>query len=397
MAKVFVGGLPKLCDEQVLVAYFSNFGNVLEVDLKRDENTRESRGFAFVSFSTVEAVSAALACYDQHCIGGKWVEVKKAIEEKGGKSKGKGKGSSQWGASGNVPTPWGQAAPGWDQNSWGAQNMAWGPYDQWGAQSGSSWGKGKGKGAKGAKGGKGDSKGTKGSKGMGKGGKLHEMDANKLFVGGLPKTLTEAELKNYFHAFGEIKDIEIKTDINSGQSRGFGFVTFATQDGAKQALDMYEMHSIGGKWIEVKSATVNGQPAPGQKGGQSDPAVDPNKIFVGGLPQGVNEDVVTTYFSQFGSLTNVTLKKDENGKPRGFGFIEFADDASVVNVMANYDKHEIEGKWVEVKQAQKQQGKGGGKGGHHDSGYGAMSQRGAYAMAGAGGYNMGAGARYSPY
>ena len=80
-----MGGLPKLCDEQVLMAYFSNFGGVLEVELKRDEATRESRGFAFVSFSDPSAVNSCLACYDQHCIGGKWVEVKKALENQKGK------------------------------------------------------------------------------------------------------------------------------------------------------------------------------------------------------------------------------------------------------------------------------------------------------------------------
>lgn len=84
------------------MAYFSNFGGVLEVELKRDEATRESRGFAFVSFSDPSAVNSCLACYDQHCIGGKWVEVKKALENQ----KGKGKGN------GSVPTPWGQAQAG---------------------------------------------------------------------------------------------------------------------------------------------------------------------------------------------------------------------------------------------------------------------------------------------
>ena len=147
---------------------------------------------------------------------------------------------------------------------------------------------------------------------------------------------------------------------------------------------------------------MNGQPAPGQKGGHQDPGVDPNKIFVGGLPQGCTEEQVTQYFSQFGSLTAVTLKKDETGKARGFGFIEFADDASVVNVMAKYEEHQIEGKWVEVKQATKQAGgKGGGKPkGGDASGYGAMSGRAMQgsAMMGQGQPMMaGTGARYSPY
>ena len=94
-------------------------------------------------------------------------------------------------------------------------------------------------------------------------------------------------------------------------------------------LKLAKFASLGGKWIEVKSATVNGQPAPGQKCGTANPEIDTNKIFVGGLPMGCTESQVTQYFQQFGALTSVMLKVDDQGKARGFGFVEFADDASV--------------------------------------------------------------------
>ena len=83
MTKLFVGGLPKMADESVIAAYFCNFGAVLGVDLRRDPEG-VSRGFAFVTFEDHEGVRTALNCYDQHCIGGKWIEVKTYSERKGG-------------------------------------------------------------------------------------------------------------------------------------------------------------------------------------------------------------------------------------------------------------------------------------------------------------------------
>jgi RNA-binding protein Musashi len=49
---------------------------------------------------------------------------------------------------------------------------------------------------------------------------------SKIFVGGLDFKLTKEGLKEHFSQFGEVKDAIILNDIYTGQSRGFGFVTF---------------------------------------------------------------------------------------------------------------------------------------------------------------------------
>jgi RNA-binding protein Musashi len=79
---------------------------------------------------------------------------------------------------------------------------------------------------------------------------------------------------------------------------------------------------------------------------------DQGKIFVGGLSWQTTEESCRWHFEQYGPVVSVDLMKDRNtGKPRGFGFVCFAENSTVDLVMAE-DKHEINHKIVDVKRAQ---------------------------------------------
>eukprot|EP00443_Scrippsiella_acuminata_P047564 CAMPEP_0115271238 /NCGR_PEP_ID=MMETSP0270-20121206/53991_1 /TAXON_ID=71861 /ORGANISM="Scrippsiella trochoidea, Strain CCMP3099" /LENGTH=133 /DNA_ID=CAMNT_0002687581 /DNA_START=91 /DNA_END=488 /DNA_ORIENTATION=- len=96
------------------------------------------------------------------------------------------------------------------------------------------------------------------------------------------------------------------------------------------------------------------------------------KIFVGGLPQNCTEQVLSNYFMQYGTIVDSVVMKDrETGNSRGFGFITYDSENAVDMVMAQYEDHRIEKKWVEVKRAVARElmppgsatgGKGGGRG-----------------------------------
>ena len=76
------------------------------------------------------------------------------------------------------------------------------------------------------------------------------------------------------------------------------------------------------------------------------------KIFVGGLPHGLAEDEFKQYFSQYGEIEDCVVMYDRNtGKPRGFGFITYNDEASIDLVMRDKYKHKIHNKWIECKRA----------------------------------------------
>jgi len=93
-------------------------------------------------------------------------------------------------------------------------------------------------------------------------------DANKVFVGGLPKDCATETLTEYFSTFGTITDSIVMTDRETGNSRGFGFVTFAERESLDQVMAMHGDHQIQGKWIDCKPATEEGSKGAPSKGGK---------------------------------------------------------------------------------------------------------------------------------
>ncbi|XP_071736705.1 uncharacterized protein [Rutidosis leptorrhynchoides] len=74
----------------------------------------------------------------------------------------------------------------------------------------------------------------------------------------------------------------------------------------------------------------------------------PGKIFIGGLAKDTTIDAFVKYFGKYGELTDSVIMKDrQTGRPRGFGFVTYADPAVVDTVIA--ETHIINGKQVEIK------------------------------------------------
>ncbi|KAK8923946.1 Heterogeneous nuclear ribonucleoprotein 1 [Platanthera zijinensis] len=75
----------------------------------------------------------------------------------------------------------------------------------------------------------------------------------KIFVGGLASTVTDEDFKNYFEQFGTITDVVVMYDHNTQRPRGFGFITFDSEDAVDKVLHK-TFHELNGKMVEVKRA-----------------------------------------------------------------------------------------------------------------------------------------------
>ena len=75
-----------------------------------------------------------------------------------------------------------------------------------------------------------------------------------IYVGNLPFTVTEDELKNMFSEFGEIASANIINDRYSGQSKGFGFVEMTSQEEAGKAINALNNSDVQGRNIKVSEA-----------------------------------------------------------------------------------------------------------------------------------------------
>ncbi len=80
------------------------------------------------------------------------------------------------------------------------------------------------------------------------------MDNKKLFIGNLPWSITSDSLRDLFSQVGEVVEAMVITDRMSGRSKGFGFVTFATEEAAQAAIQQMNEKEVDGRKIIVNVA-----------------------------------------------------------------------------------------------------------------------------------------------
>lgn len=78
-------------------------------------------------------------------------------------------------------------------------------------------------------------------------------NTKKIFVGGLASSVTEAEFKKYFAQFGIITDVVVMYDHRTQRPRGFGFISYDSEDAVDKVLQK-TFHELNGKMVEVKLA-----------------------------------------------------------------------------------------------------------------------------------------------
>ena len=76
----------------------------------------------------------------------------------------------------------------------------------------------------------------------------------RLFVGSLPFSTTDEELKEHFSQAGNVTDAKVIMDRMTGRSRGFGFVEFETAEEAQKAIDQFNEAELDGRSLTVNEA-----------------------------------------------------------------------------------------------------------------------------------------------
>ncbi|KAF9666359.1 hypothetical protein SADUNF_Sadunf16G0221300 [Salix dunnii] len=97
----------------------------------------------------------------------------------------------------------------------------------------------------------------------------------KIFVGGIPAAVTEDEFKEFFTQFGEVTEHQIMRDHSTNRSRGFGFITFDTEQAVDDLLARGNKLELAGTQVEIKKAEpkkANPPPPPSKRYNDSRPA-----------------------------------------------------------------------------------------------------------------------------
>jgi RNA recognition motif-containing protein len=75
-----------------------------------------------------------------------------------------------------------------------------------------------------------------------------------IYVGNIPFSTTEDELRDLFEEFGAIDSVNVITDRETGRSRGFAFVEMQDQGGADKAIQALDGREMGGRTLRVNEA-----------------------------------------------------------------------------------------------------------------------------------------------
>jgi len=91
----------------------------------------------------------------------------------------------------------------------------------------------------------------------------------KLFVGNIPHSTTEAELRTLFAAHGAVEQVSVVTDRDTGRSRGFAFVEMTDSGEAEKAIAALNGKELGGRALNVNEAKPKTERSSGPRGQRS--------------------------------------------------------------------------------------------------------------------------------
>ncbi|RDX40088.1 RNA-binding domain-containing protein, partial [Lentinus brumalis] len=187
-----------------------------------------------------------------------------------------------------------------------------------------------------------------------------------VFVGRLSWNVDNDWLAQEFAECGEVVSARVQMDRNTGRSRGFGYVTFATTEAVEAALAM-NGKEIDGRPVNIDKSEEKDKSEVREKRAQKfgDSASEPASVlFVGNLSFDSTEDGLWEVFGEYGEVKSVRVPTDpESGRPRGFGYIEYSDIESAKKALEALSGTEINGRAIRLDYSQPRDNNGGGRGG----------------------------------
>lgn len=178
-------------------------------------------------------------------------------------------------------------------------------------------------------------------------------DARKLFVAGLPDSITEDVLREIFEAAGgNVVEVSLPRDRATGRPRGFGFVTLSTAEDAANVRGSLDGSMQAGRSISVRPFSsepprrVEGRTETSSAAG---PAED-RTLYVGNLPYDTSPQEVTQLLEENGvtPIVRVHLPSGPDGRLRGFGFITLGSAESANAAIVSLRGVDIRGRRLMV-------------------------------------------------
>ncbi|KAI8572904.1 hypothetical protein RHMOL_Rhmol01G0237200 [Rhododendron molle] len=135
---------------------------------------------------------------------------------------------------------------------------------------------------------------------------------SEIFIGGLPRDVSNDDLRDLCEPFGDIFEVRLMKNRDTGETKGFAFVAFKAKEVAQQAIEELHNKEFKGRTLRCSLAETK------------------RRLFIGNLPKNWTDEEFTKVIEETGpGAENIELIKDPQypSRNRGFAFIEYYNNA----------------------------------------------------------------------
>lgn len=176
-----------------------------------------------------------------------------------------------------------------------------------------------------------------------------ERDRRTVFVQQLAARLRTKELIQFFEKVGPVKEAQIVKDRVSGRSKGVGYVEFKDEESVPLAIQMTGQKLLGIPIIaQLTEAEKNRQARNPEASSSNHNSVPFHRLYVGNIHFSITEQDLQNVFEPFGELEFVQLQKDETGRSRGYGFVQFRDPNQAREALEKMNGFDLAGRPIRV-------------------------------------------------
>ncbi|KAF9918085.1 Protein phosphatase PP2A regulatory subunit B [Lobosporangium transversale] len=176
---------------------------------------------------------------------------------------------------------------------------------------------------------------------------LRKTGTGNIFIKNLDATIDNKALHDTFSAFGNILSCKVATE--DGQSKGYGFVHYETYEAAENAIK-----HVNGMLLNDKKVFVGHHISKKERQSKvEEMKAKFTNVYIKNLDPEVTQEEVEAMFTKFGPVTSVVISTDENGRSKGFGFINFENHEDAQKAVDELHESEYKDKKLFVTRAQK--------------------------------------------
>ncbi|KAJ3564050.1 hypothetical protein NP233_g8550 [Leucocoprinus birnbaumii] len=177
---------------------------------------------------------------------------------------------------------------------------------------------------------------------------LRKTGQGNIFIKNLDEAIDNKALHDTFAAFGNVLSCKVATDEH-GRSKGYGFVHYETAEAADNAIK-----SVNGMLLNDKKVYVGHHISRKERQSKLDEMkAQFTNLYIKNLDTEVTQEEFNELFNRFGNVTSALVATDEEGKSKGFGFVNYEKHEEAQKAVDELHDTDFHGKKLFVTRAQK--------------------------------------------